>query len=122
MQDVTRYRAFSVWATGAASSAKRSSRTRYSRVLAWAYRRPKLNRLPSVRYRMKMPSSSPRSSVAPLKHNVEEDGEESWHEDAALLHPIEDRERLQQLVAVSDLTTPIFMQLHDHAEKLWWTA
>ena len=48
-----------------------------------------------------------------LKHHAEEDSEESWREDAALLHPI---------VVVSDLTTLIFMQLHDHAEKLWKTA
>ena len=43
-----------------------------------------------------------------LKHPAEEDGEESWHEDAALLHPIEDREGLRELVVVSDLTTLIF--------------
>ena len=48
--------------------------------------------------------------------------EESWCEDAALLHPVEDRERFREVVAFPDLTTLIFMQLHDHAEELWRTA
>ena len=35
-----------------------------------------------------------------------------------LLHTVEDRERFREVVAFSDLTTLIFMQLHDHAEEL----
>lgn len=40
-----------------------------------------------------------------------------------MFHPIEDRERLREVVIfVSDLTTLFFLQLHDHAEKFWETA
>lgn len=48
-------------------------------------------------------------SRGPLKHHAEEDGEERWREDVALLHPVEDRKGLREVVAVSDLTTLILM-------------
>ena len=54
----------------------------------------------------------------PLKYHAEEDGEESWCEDPALLHSFDDWEIFREVVGVSDLITLIFMQQDDHAEKV----
>ena len=57
-----------MWATRAASSAKRRSWISLSCVLVWAWRRHRLKRLPSSRYLTYTPSSSstPSSTVACL--------------------------------------------------------
>ena len=65
-QHVTRWRARSVWATRAASSAKRRSWISLSCVLVWALRHRRLKRLPSRRYLTYTPSSSSKSTVACL--------------------------------------------------------
>ena len=53
-----------MWATRAASSAKRRSWISLYCVLVWAWRRRRLKRLPSRRYLTYTPSSSSKSSVA----------------------------------------------------------
>ena len=62
-QDVIRCKACSLWATGAALSAKRSCLTSLSCILVWACRRCRLKRLPSIGCLTYTPSSSSRSSV-----------------------------------------------------------
>ena len=55
-----------MWATRAASSAKRRSWISLSCVLVWAWRRRRLKRLPSRRYLTYTPSPSSKSTIACL--------------------------------------------------------
>ena len=55
-------------------------------------------------------------------HHTEEDGEQSWREDASLLYTICDGETAREDAVVLDLAHLTFVQLAENAEELWRAA
>ncbi len=57
-----------------------------------------------------------------LEHHAKQNDEQYGGKNTALFHTICNREGLQKIVTMSDLSKLAFMELYDHGEELWWAA
>ena len=57
-----------------------------------------------------------------FEHHTEEVSEDSWCQDATLLHSTDDWKRIWEVTVASDLAILVFMQLNVYVQVLWQKA
>lgn len=113
-QLMSSWRAASVCAVRAASSANSNSHMRTFRTLVFAWRRARLNRLPSLLVWRYTPSSDWQQG--------EQVAEKCWDEDTALFNTALDRKGVRGRAIVLDSAVHILMEGRDHRQELGGTS